>query len=208
MKIKLNKRFLIEDLNKDDLIIINIQPDIKNRIYFDLKKFGEWVKGNSFNKIFFFYNGDSNQEPLAQIGKWYTEYLGIDLEQDLDVKQGNSNVQDIFELKEYFDKILDTNYKDEDIITLGKYMLHKNYDKIENMMPEDIESLDINPEFKTELIEGKHKLYIPYDTLNILKSIKNTVILVGGLNHSSLRIFKILCEIAKVEYQIEENWTY
>lgn len=203
---KITKNLLLkEEYNKRDLIIINIQPSLENRIYFDLAEFGAWLtqNGNDFNKIYYFYNGDSNPDAIAQITKWFEEKVQIDSNIMAQIPQ-----QDITELRNYFDKILDSDYTDEDIIILGKYMLSKNFDKIENMMPDDIKALTISSEeFREELSNKKYKFVLPHSLLASFKDIRNPII-VGGLKHYSVRMFNILLSIANKKYENHDKWTF
>lgn len=202
------QKMIKENLENRDLFIINIQPSMENRIYFNLKEFGSWLKsnGNSFKNIFFFYDGDAhtddekNVDTPNNISNWY--------EKTLEIEDGFVSVPfKINNLKEYFGKVLDSNYTDEDIIKVYKYMLSKNFDKIQNLMPEDIESLEINEEFKQNLLDNKFDLIMPYDILKIIKKSNNPFI-VGGLQHSSVRMFKILLETTNSKYSITNKWMY
>lgn len=201
------QKLIKENLENRDLFIINVQPAMENRIYFDLKEFGAWLKGNgnSFRTIFFFYDGDTHSdekeaENPMKISEWY--------EKTLQIEDGFVSVPfRINNLREYFGKLLESNYTDEDIIKVFKYMLSKNFDKVQNMMPEDIQSLEINEEFKQNLLDNKFDLIMPYDLLKVFKTSKNPFI-VGGLNHSSLRMFKILLETTNTTYSISNKWVY
>lgn len=203
-----NKQKLIkENLQTRDLFIVNIQPSMENRIYFDLNEFGLWLKnnGNDFRTIFFFYDGDSHTEEEnvdnpAKISGWY--------EKTLQIEDGFRSVPfRINNLKEYFDKLLDSNYVDDDIIKVYKYMLSNNFDKIQNLMPDDIESLEINEEFKQNLLDNKFDLTMPYDILKVFKTSQNPFI-VGGLKHSSIRMFEILLKTTNTKYSISNKWIY
>ena len=201
----MDKRKLIkENLNNRDLFIVNIQPAMENRIYFDLEDYSKWIKANSedFKRVFYFYNGESNEdnsETISELRKWVPEKLGLNRKY---------YVQNITELKKYFDGILESDYLDEDIITLGKYMLHKNYDKITNTMsPDEIDSMEISEEFKEDLKNKKFKFKIPYQFIESFKTMNNPYVC-GGLDHSTLRMFRILLGITNTDYTQSHKWVF
>jgi len=205
MKFTSGQLLLKEDYKGRDLLIVNIQPSMESRISFNLIDFGKWLQnnGDDFYDIFFLYNGqvgESKHNTDVQISTWYNDRLGI-------IDGFTSIAQDIKELPSYFDKILDTDYSNDDIIRLGKYMTSRNYDKIDDMSKEEIINLNINEGFKEELVNGKHVMNIPYDFLKLIKSLKNPVV-IGGLGHESMRMLDIIFAIVNKNMDKNKDWCF
>lgn len=201
------REFLLfnEDYRGRELLILNIQPSISNRIYFDLVEFGKWYKANKsdFKDIYYYYNGDSSPDTMMTINQWFTENLEV----EGGVQVDPNNEMDISELEDHFDGLLETNYSDADIVTVGKHILANNADVVTYLKEDEIRGLMINDDFKEDLVSGKYKFAMPYYLLDDFKKLSNPL-LIGGLNNKSVRMFKILFEITNRRYDIYDSWEF
>jgi len=203
----MKKHIMFTEDNRDrDLLLINMQPSMEGRMTFDITEFGEWFdnNGDDFITIYYFYNGsigDSKNDNDNNITKWYSEKLGI--------KDGFvAQAQDIKEIVKYYDKILDSNYTDSEIIALAKYMTGNNYDKLENLKPQEFYYIKgISDQFRTDLIDGKFNFNIPHDMLRQLKNMRNPLI-IGGIGHETIRYFQILLNVINKKYELSDQWTF
>lgn len=196
-------QLLKENYAGNDLVIINIQPALNNRIYFDKVEFGKWYKANKddFKDVYYYYNGDSASDNLNHVKQWVNRELEIDESWD------NNHAMDISELEAHFDGLLESNYADIDIINVGKHILANNADKITYLKGDVIQNLFINDTFKDELIKGKYKFTLPYNLIEDLKEMTQPF-LVGGLNNKSIRMFRIILEIINKNYTILDEWVF
>ena len=185
-----------------DILIVNIQPAYENRIKFKMEEFTRWMshfKPNGVNKIHYFYNGEKIEDDIVNMPKWFEEK---GLVEGIYVEPYN-----IAQIHEYFDDLLKTNYNHDDFITVIKFLIKNNYDEVRDSNPEELDKLMINEKFKEELIEGKHKIFVPYDLIDKLKEMHQPYI-VGGLKHSAMEIIRILFESINKEYLITDKWIF
>ena len=203
---KIFKEFLMKEaeavMGNRDIIIMNIQPAYENRIKFKMAEFINWIKSatnNKFKTTYFFYNGEKTEDNILAITKWYEEQGMIE---GIPVEPYN-----IAQIHEYFDNLLKTNYNHEEFITVIKFLMSKNYDEVRDSNPDELQTLMISDEFKQELIQGKHKIFVPYDLLDKLKKI-NDPFICGGLKHSSVEIIRILLEVIGKKYSISDKWAF
>ena len=205
MRVKQKQLLLKENYHDRDLVMLNIQPSMENRIKFNIGSFGEWLDrvGDEFNSIYFFYNGkigDLKNDTDRDISKWYESTVGI---QDGII----SIAQEISELHSYFDGLLDSNYKDEDIVVLFKYMISKNYDKFVNLSPDEIYEINVSDKFKEDLLDEKYKIAVPHDLINTISKLRDPLV-IGGLKHETVRMFRILFSAVNKEFNIHTEWEY
>lgn len=187
---KISKKILLENENEyRDILLVNMQPSMQHRMSFDPKDFGKWLdsNGDKFISIYYFFNGegeDVENNRQLDITKWFSTECGIN--------DGFTPIsRDISELPDYFDGLLESNYTDDDITAVFKYILGNNYDKLSNGSPDEISKLNISDEFKEELMDGKYKLEAPHKLTRLMDEMRNPMI-VGGLKHNTIRILTIL----------------
>jgi len=194
-----------DEVEYRDLVLVNLQPALADRMSFDVEKFGRWLNnnGDDYIAMYYFYNGedgDTNKNRTSEISEWFAEKCGI--------KDGfRSIAQDISTINTYFDGVLDTNYTDEEFINLFKYLIANNYDRVQNMTPDEIIALEVSPQFKEDLVAVKYKINVPHRLLKNFQDMKHPLIM-GGLNHSTMRMFDILFKSIGKEYEKEDDFCF
>ena len=196
------RKLLFESYDSRDLLIINIQPSMSGRLKFKIEDFGAWLNnvGDEFDNIHFFYNGENKQDNPVTITKWYENEGGIN---DGIISQS----QNIQALASYFDGLLDSNYTDDEIVLVGKYLLSRNYDKVSNMTPDELQQLTISSQFKEDLSKNKYKFAIPHELYRDLNEMSRPIV-VGGLGHDCMRMIELSFKIINKNYEKLEDWVF
>jgi hypothetical protein len=193
-------------LNKNDLIIVDVQPEYEKYIPFTISNFCKWINKNykKLNSILFLYNGKETLDMISELDlkMWYVDN-GLD--------------ENIVENSEFYDKgyaffryCIDNNISDEDIVLLVKYMKANNvYDS------RQIKELELWDEFSQkyssvelrDLLEHSDDLISIPDVMDIIKKYKN-IVLVGGGANECLKEIEIALLANDQSYNQIAEWIY
>ena len=75
------------------------------------------------------------------------------------------------------------------------------------MTPDEIIALEITPQFKEDLVAVKYKINVPHRLLRIFQDMRRPLIM-GGLNHSTMRMFDILFKSIGKEYEKKDDFCF
>jgi hypothetical protein len=175
-------RFINENKFEYKTIInVDIQPEYKNYISFNLAKWVNFINQNAaLNDIIFLYNGE---DTLAMIDEYsYKEWL-IDLGIDEDVI---SNATFYDKGYAFFRYCMDNSIDEDNIVDLVKYMIHHNIndsrDIDSDMWNNYMQETNHNQQDVKDLLEFSNDAINIPDLMDFLKNYKNIILLGGGIN--------------------------
>jgi hypothetical protein len=179
---KRKSRLIIESKIQGKTIInVDIQPEYKKYISFDLKKWVNFINRNAeFNDIVFLYNG---ADTLGMIDEYsFKEWL-IDLGIDEDVIY-NSTFYD--KGYAFFRYCMDNSIDEDNIVDLVKYMIRHNIndsrDIDEEMWNDYMEETNHNQQDVRDLLENADDMINIPDLMDFLERYSNIVLTGGGIS--------------------------
>jgi hypothetical protein len=202
-KYRILKMKTFEQFNYNHIINVDIQPEYKNYINFNLSSWIDYLNNSDLN-IIFLYNGN---DTLGMI----TEYDYKDWLLDCGLNE------DVLENATFFDKgyaffryLIDNGIDDEYTVELLKFMINNNI----------FDSRDMDEDIWNELIENNNKLndirnilensddniYIP-ELINFLKNYNN-IILTGGGKNECLKEVIIALDSLNKNYTLKDEFIY
>lgn len=206
-KNKRKSRLITEEKIKSKTIInVDIQPEYKKYISFDINKWVEFINENGeFNDIVFLYNGADTLGMIDEqsLQEWLIE-IGID--------------EDIINNSTFYDKgyaffrfCMDNSIDEDNIVDLVKYMINHeitdsrdidgemwdNYMKETNHTQQDVRDL---------LENAGDMINIP-DLMDFLEKYTNIILTGGGINECLKEVEISLLALDK-KYNILQEYTY
>ncbi len=188
------------------IINVDIQPEYKNYISFNLREWVNFINKNSaLNEIVFLYNG---AETLGMIDEYsFKEWL-IDLGIDEDVVY-NSTFYD--KGYAFFRYCMDNSIDESNIVDLIKYMIkydiNDSRDINEDMWNDYMEETNHNQQDVRDLLENAGDMVNVPDLMDFIKSYSNIVLTGGGINECLKEVEISLLALDKTYTTISE-FTY
>ncbi len=203
----INKNLIKEsNFNNKTIINVDIQPEYKYYIGFNLKDWASFLNENSEkNQIIFLYNG---YETLGMITEYEYKNWLYDLKIDEYVIDNA-----IFYDKGYafFRYCMDNDIYEENIVSLVKFMIRHNMndsrDIDEEMWDSYMSETNHNTQDVRDLLESSSDMINIPDLMDFLDNYSNIVLLGGGLNECLKEVEIALMSLDK-EYQIIRKYTY
>ena len=205
--INLNKKKLRiikeEYLQGKTIINVDIQPEYKNYISFNLYKWIQFLNQNANNnRIIFLYNGE---DTLGMISE--NEYKDFLLELGLD--------EDVLDNAIFYDKgyaffryCIDNSIDENNIVDLVKFMIQNNIndsrDIDEDMWNDYMQETNHSQEDVRELLENAGDMINIPDLMDFLKNYSNIVLLGGGINECLKEVEIALLSLNK-NYNLNPN---
>ena len=194
------------NLNGKTIINVDIQPEYKNAITFNLNNWIDFLNNNADNnRIVFLYNG---AETLGMISE--NEYIHWLMEYGLD--------EDVVENAIFYDKgyaffryCMDNSIDEDLIIDFVKFMYENNINDSRDLTKElwndyvSTSSFD-NEEIRELLEYSDDMIYIP-DLIDFLINQNNIVLLGGGINEC-LKEVEIALNVLNKNFTILDKFTY
>jgi hypothetical protein len=205
-------RETIKDLLRENkfqgktIINVDIQPEYKNYISFDLRKWVNFINTNAaLNDIIFLYNGS---DTLGMIDEYsFKEWL-IDLGIDEDVIY-NSTFYD--KGYAFFRYCIDNSIDEDNIVDLVKYMVRHNINDSreinEEMWNDYMEETNHNQQDVRDLLENAGDMINIPDLMDFLKNYSNIVLTGGGINQCLKEVEIALLSLDK-NYNILSEFVY
>ena len=201
------KRIITENtFNGKTIINVDIQPEYKDYISFDLNKWVNFINENSSsNEIIFLYNG---YDTLGMINE--NEYVSWLYELGVDEDILNNS---IFYDKGYafFRYCMDNSIDEDNIVDLVKYMVRHNItdsgDIDEDMWNDYMEETNHNQEDVRDLLENSDDMINIPDLMDFLNNYNNIVLTGGGINECLKEVEIALLSLDK-PYNILDEYTY
>lgn len=190
------KHFYLTETTNNELVVVDIQPAYKKYIHFDIEKFIIDIKEKEFNKILYLFNGpDFGFESEHVIKDWLFEHVNY----DEDLCEFIQSFKFYEKNYGFYRDLMDSDYDEEDIIKLIKYMVDKKETDSRDLSDDDWEKLNIeNP--------SPNHLYIP-DVIDILKGHTN-IHLCGGGKDECLKEVEICLKVLGKDYKLLNKWVY
>jgi hypothetical protein len=209
-QINLNKKKLRlikeEYLQGKTIINVDIQPEYKNYISFNLSKWINFLNENAANnRIIFLYNG---YDTLGMVTESDYKYFLLELGLDEDVLDNA-----IFYDKGYafFRYCMDSSIDEDNIADLVKFMIENNIndsrDIDEDMWNEYMQQTNHSQEDVRELLENADDMINIPDLMDFLKNYSNIVLLGGGVNECLKEVEIALLALNK-NFNVLRQFTY
>jgi hypothetical protein len=209
-ELNLNKKKLRiikeEYLQGKTIINVDIQPEYKNYISFNLSKWIQFLNQNATNnRIIFLYNGE---DTLGMISENDYKYFLLELGLDEDVLDNA-----IFYDKGYafFRYCMDNSIDEDNIVDLVKFMIQNNIndsrDIDEDMWNNYMKQTNHSQEDVRELLENAGDMINIPDLMDFLKNYSNIVLLGGGINECLKEVEIALLSLNK-NFNILKQFTY
>lgn len=199
--------YLLEGTTKKELVIVDIQPDYKKYITFNMGSFVDFLNKSykKYERILYLYNGRETVglDDQGSITEWLVEY-GLD--------------EEVLNIVEFYDKgyaflrnAMDQGINEDEIVHLLEYMSsndlndsrdldEENWNEFSRLYPKDID-------IKEYLQDNEDSINIP-DVLERIKYIKNNFQICGGGKTECLAEVLILVKLCKKRYSILPQFVY
>lgn len=199
--------YLLEGTTKKELVIVDIQPDYKKYITFNMGSFVDFLNKSykKYERILYLYNGRETVglDDQGSITEWLVEY-GLD--------------EEVLNIVEFYDKgyaflrnAMDQGINEDEIVHLLEYMSsndlndsrdldEENWNEFSRLYPKDID-------IKEYLQDNEDSINIP-DVLERIKYIKNNFQICGGGKTECLAEVLILIKLCKKRYSILPQFVY
>lgn len=207
----IGKRKILQRINESTfenktLISVDIQPEYKNWITFDLYDWTNFINSNAENnKIVFLYNG---ADTIGMISKHeYIEWLfNLGIEETV-----IENINFYDKGYAFFRYCIDSNIDVDNIVDLIQYMIKKNItdsrDIDEEMWKDYMRTTQLNQNETRELLENADDMINIPDLMDFLKYYSNIVLFGGGINECLKEVEIALLALNK-NYDIIDKYTY
>lgn len=182
------------------MIVVDIQPFYHKYHQYITPKLVEWINESS-GDILWYHNGcNVGIEDTVNEQKEYLLEHGMDEDRLEDIE---------FEEKDYafFRGWMDTGKDEDDIITVGKYMLKHHKGDSRDLEEEDYIDMGYSEEEADEFIGHSDPLIIPDIDLNRLKRY-NGAYLCGGGRNECLEEIRLLMEMLGMRYKLLNKFIY
>lgn len=199
--------YLLEGTTKKELVIVDIQPDYKKYITFNMGSFVDFLNKSykKYERILYLYNGRETVglDDQGSITEWLVEY-GLD--------------EEVLNIVEFYDKgyaflrnAMDQGINEDEIVHLLEYMSSNdlndsrdldedNWIEFSRLYPKDID-------IKEYLQDNGDSINIP-DVLERIKYIKNNFQICGGGKTECLAEVLILIKLCKKRYSLLPQFVY
>lgn len=199
--------YLLEGTTKKELVIVDIQPDYKKYITFNMGSFVDFLNKSykKYERILYLYNGRETVglDDQGSITEWLVEY-GLD--------------EEVLNIVEFYDKgyaflrnAMDQGINEDEIVHLLEYMSSNdlndsrdldedNWIEFSRLYPKDVD-------IKEYLQDNDDSINIP-DVLERIKYIKNNFQICGGGKTECLAEVLILIKLCKKRYSILPQFVY
>ena len=208
VKIKKKKSRLIKEeyLQGKTIINVDIQPEYKNYISFNLNNWIQFLNENaSNNRIIFLYNG---YDTLGMVSE--NEYKNFLIDLGLD--------EDVLDNARFYDKgyaffryCMDSSIDEDNIVDLVKFMIDNNIndsrDIDEDMWNEYMQQTNHTQQDVRELLENAGDMINIPDLMDFLKNYSNIVLLGGGVNECLKEVEIALLALNK-NFNVLRQFTY
>ena len=182
------------------MVVVDIQPFYHKHHTNITPKLIEYIN-NSTGDVLWFHNGcNVGIEDTVIEQKEYLLEWGMD-EDRLDEID--------FEEKDYafFRGWMDTGVDEDDIITVGKYMLKHDKNDSRDLDEDDYKNMKYDSDETEEFLSKDDPLIIPDIDLNRLKRYNNCILAGGGRNEC-LEEIRLLMEMLGMRYNMENRFIY
>ena len=199
--------YSLEGTTKKELVIVDIQPDYKKYITFNMGSFVDFLNKSykKYERILYLYNGRETVglDDQGSITEWLIEY-GLD--------------EEVLNIVEFYDKgyaflrnAMDQGINEDEIVHLLEYMSSNdlndsrdldedNWLEFSRLYPKDID-------IKEYLQDNEDCINIP-DVLERIKYIKNNFQICGGGKTECLAEVLILIKLCKKRYSLLPQFVY
>lgn len=199
--------YLLEGTTKKELVIVDIQPDYKKYITFNMGSFVDFLNKSykKYERILYLYNGRETVglDDQGSITEWLVEY-GLD--------------EEVLNIVEFYDKgyaflrnAMDQGINEDEIVHLLEYMSSNdlndsrdldedNWIEFSRLYPKDVD-------IKEYLQDNEDSINIP-DVLERIKYIKNNFQICGGGKTECLAEVLILIKLCKKQYSLLPQFVY
>jgi hypothetical protein len=183
------------------LIIVDIQPAHSKFIDFDMSDFISWLNDSDFDEIYCFYNGSElgyDDDDVA-IKYWYQSW-GLDYDVDIQFFEKNYGW-----FRDFMEDI-----GEDDIISIGKYMIEHDIVDSRDFKKLDIKILDEKDIDISPLVTGHLVMYLPELQFYISNNIysRDTITTCGGGVDECYKEVLMLLDMMVLEYEEKIKFIY
>lgn len=202
-----NNSYPIDTPKGSTIISVDIQPEYKNNISFDLFRFANYINTayENNNLIIFLYNGEDTLGMISESEyMFWLEEIGV----DMDVIDNS-----IFYDKGYtfFRYCIDSNIEDDDIALLVKYMYENNINDSRDInwktLVDDYIEKDYNYKEIKELLEYSDDIISIPELMGFLENYNN-ITLIGGSQYQCLKEVEIALEALNKNYELDIRFVF
>lgn len=188
------------------IINVDIQPEYKNYISFNLYEWVNFINANSaLNDIVFLYNG---ADTLGMIDEYSFKNWLFDLGIDEDVVD-NATFYD--KGYAFFRYCMDNSIDEDNIVDLVKYMIRHNINDSrqieEDMWNNYMEETNHNQQDVRDLLENADDMINIPELMDFLKRYSNIILTGGGINECLKEVEIALLSLGK-NYNILSEFVY
>lgn len=197
-------------LNREKLIIVDVQPGYAHNIGFNVGELIEWATEN-FSEILVLWNGpDLGYANERELNYFYFEklgdYLGDYDKADRVLSQFQSKSQFLDKGYGFFRDLMSNTgcFPREEIIALARYMINNHISDIRDLTPSDLTKIEIPGLLYNQL--EQYSFYIP-ELGKILPRWNNAVI-VGGAEDECMEEVTILGQAQGMDFHKYSQFIY
>jgi len=184
-----------ESYENKKIIIVDIQPSYRIHMDMDMKDFTNWLNHHDYLDILYLFNGPYlGYENEHEIKEWLYDY-GLDDTRNIEFFEKNYG---------FFRDMMDSGASDEEIITLGKYMIENNIFSTINIK-ENIPGVS-----KKWLNTNNYSIYIP-DLQNVLLKFldkNDKPLLIGGGKYECFKEVLLLLQMNNFKWDEESQFIW
>lgn len=199
--------YLLEGTTKKELVIVDIQPDYKKYITFNIGSFVDFLNKSfkKYERILYLFNGTETvgMDDQGTITEWLMEY-GLN--------------EEVLNNIEFYDKgyaflrnAMDEGINEDEIIHVLEYMISKSLTDSRDLDEDNwIEFSRLHPkdvDIREYLQDNEDSIYIP-DVYERVKYIKNNFQICGGGKTECLAEMLILMKLCKKKYSLLPQFVY
>lgn len=197
---KRKSRLITEnEIRGKSIINVDIQPEYKNYITFDLHKWANFINTNAaHNDIIFLYNG---ADTLGLIDEYsFKEWL-VDLGVDYNATFYDKGYA-------FFRYCMDNSIDEDNIVDLVKYMIRHNIndsrDIDEDMWDNYMEETNHDQQDVRDLLENAGDMINIPDLMDFLKRYSNIILTGGGINECLKEVEIALLSLDKTYHTLSK----
>lgn len=188
------EKFRTEHYPNKKIIIVDIQPSYRIHMNMEMETFTNWLNHHDYLDVLYLYNGpELGYEDENEIRQWLYDY-GLDSDRNIEFfEKGYA----------FFRDLMDSGVNDEQIVSLGKYMIKNNILDNRNIT-EHIDGVD------DRWLNGDYAFYIPelQDKLLEFLDKNDKPLIIGGGEFECFKEVLLLLEMNDFECDKESQFIY
>jgi hypothetical protein len=181
--------------NNKKIIIVDIQPSYRIHMNMDMHEFTSWLNHHDYLDVLYLYNGpDMGYEDEYEIKDWLYDY-GLDSDRNITFYEKGYG---------FFRNLMDLKVDDEQIITLGKYMIQNDINDSRDITE------DVNGVNSKYINNEDYVMSIP-DLVDELKDFLDEgdkPLMIGGGEYQCFKEVELLLKMIDIQCDRESEFIY